>query len=637
MDTDKRYSKHKREKTLSHVTFRAFALGLLLVIPNVYFLINNHVYLSGLPTTISLFYNVIFCLFLLVSVNLGLRRVAGRWALTQGELLTVYSMLTVGSAMSGHDMLQTVVPALTHGYWYATPENEWQSLFWRYLPRWLVVQDPSKLAIYYQGESSLYWGNHYTLWLTPIAWWTTFFVALVAVMLAINMFLREAWTVRERLAFPIVRLPYEMTMPKGTFFKSRLMWIGFALSGGIALWNGIHVLYPLIPQIPTRQFEIGQYFTQRPWNAVGWTPIYALPFAIGLAFLMPLDLSFSVWCFYLFWKLQRVLGNALGLRGLPGFPYDAPQTTGAYLMLASLALWGSREHLSRVSRAVFGHGTTPNREYRIALLMGVLGLSWLLIFAQRMGMLWWIVPLYFGIYYIMGISITRIRAQLGPPTHEMFQATPHQILVDALGTRRLGVSTLTSFAMLWGFNRGYRAHPMPHTLEAFRLGEQTNLAPVRLALAMLFAVGVATITAFWAFIEMSYRNGASVNPSWGGFNHLQNWLFYASSPRTVELSFMGVGALITLGLQLVRTRFLWWTLHPAAYALTGSTWTMGWLWFSIFLSWLAKWIIVRHGGIRGYRAALPFFLGLLLGDYLVGGSWIVLRWITGIQTYVFWR
>ena len=29
-------------------------------------------------------------------------------------------------------------------------------------------------------------------------------------------------------------------------------------------------------------------------------------------------------------------------------------------------------------------------------------------------------------------------------------------------------------------------------------------------------------------------------------------------------------------------------------------------------------------------------MGLLLGDYLVGGSWIIVRLIFRIETYVFW-
>jgi hypothetical protein len=42
------------------------------------------------------------------------------------------------------------------------------------------------------------------------------------------------------------------------------------------------------------------------------------------------------------------------------------------------------------------------------------------------------------------------------------------------------------------------------------------------------------------------------------------------------------------------------------------------LWLPIFVSWLAKVLILRYGGLRGYRRALPFFLGLILGEFFVG-------------------
>ena len=103
------------------------------------------------------------------------------------------------------------------------------------------------------------------------------------------------------------------------------------------------------------------------------------------------------------------------------------------------------------------------------------------------------------------------------------------------------------------------------------------------------------------------------------------------------MSFISLGSIITTALRFLRFRFIWWTLHPIGSALTGSTWTIGWWWFSIFLSWLAKRILLNRGGICAYRRAAPFFMGLLLGDYLVGGSWIIVRLIFRIETYVFWR
>lgn len=54
---------------------------------------------------------------------------------------------------------------------------------------------------------------------------------------------------------------------------------------------------------------------------MGWTPLYILPFGVELGFLMSLEMSFPLWFFYLFWKGEQILGKAMGLQNLPGFPY----------------------------------------------------------------------------------------------------------------------------------------------------------------------------------------------------------------------------------------------------------------------------------------------------------------------------
>jgi len=100
---------------------------------------------------------------------------------------------------------------------------------------------------------------------------------------------------------------------------------------------------------------------------------------------------------------------------------------------------------------------------------------------------------------------------------------------------------------------------------------------------------------------------------------------------------MGVGVGMTLFFRTMRSRFLWWPLHPVGYALGTSEWTVGWLWFSVLIGWFIKSNLLRFGGLKSYRRAVPFFAGLILGDYLVGGGWIIFRLLTGMETYVFWR
>jgi hypothetical protein len=42
---------------------------------------------------------------------------------------------------------------------------------------------------------------------------------------------------------------------------------------------------------------------------------------------------------------------------------------------------------------------------------------------------------------------------------------------------------------------------------------------------------------------------------------------------------------------------------------------------------------LRYGGIKSYRAALPFFVGLILGDYLIASLWTLLGAATGVTMY----
>ena len=43
------------------------------------------------------------------------------------------------------------------------------------------------------------------------------------------------------------------------------------------------------------------------------------------------------------------------------------------------------------------------------------------------------IALYFAVYYLLALGITRVRAEVGPPTHEMFVANPRHFIIDSLG------------------------------------------------------------------------------------------------------------------------------------------------------------------------------------------------------------
>ena len=63
---------------------------------------------------------------------------------------------------------------------------------------------------------------------------------------------------------------------------------------------------------------------------------------------------------------------------------------------------------------------------------------------------------------------------------------------------------------------------------------------------------------------------------------------------------------------------------------------MWWMWLSLMIAWIFKVSILRFGGLKLYKAALPFFFGIILGDFLIGGVWTLLGLFYGIPIYSVW-
>jgi hypothetical protein len=200
----------KYAQELSHkssgVTLRAQIIGLVLAGVNCYWLIMGLFWEQSHPTVVSLFFNAIFSVFVLALLNLLLKRFLPRYTFSQGELLTIYVMLSVASAMGAQDMVQVLIPTIPHPFWFATPENEWADLFFRYIPNWLVISDKDIVTGYFNGESTFYTSQHIKGWLTPVIAWSGFVFALVFVMLCMTVVVRKRWTEEEKLSYCKFRL-----------------------------------------------------------------------------------------------------------------------------------------------------------------------------------------------------------------------------------------------------------------------------------------------------------------------------------------------------------------------------------------------------------------------------------------------
>lgn len=643
------------------ITPRALLIGLFLI--PVVCIWNEYTEIVAEGTDLvamSLIIAVVVLLFGLVLVNLALKRWWPRAAFSQAELMYIYVMLTVSVGISGIGMTQFLITTLGNLYYYATPENRW-SQFWTYVPEWMVPER-EVLRGFYSGQSSFYRWEHFLGWLRPALVWTLFILLLLFSMLCMNVILRRQWMDRERLTFPIVAVPLELTreadgpLPGGAaaLFRNRPFWIAFTIPVVLQTLASLNFLYPSVPYLPIKPsppLNLSGIFTQPPWNAVGYLTLSFYPLAIGIAYLLSLEVSFSLWFFYLFTKFESVFVTALGFRdpnaGMVSqrMPYLVEQGTGAFIGLALFSLWTGRRHLRDVFRKAFmgapkvrdDNEPMPYRTAVFGLLGSLLGLTGFMLVA---GMSWHVPLIFFSLYFLMIITFTRIRAEAGVAWGFGPNMPPHRLMTTGFGTTDWHPRDLTLFSYFQWFDLDYRCVAMPHQLEAMKIAEVARMRNRQLVWVIMLATLVACLASFWALLTIYYTYGAATakvnnwRTSMGSvpFNNLADWTRNPRLADPVALQAVGAGVLVTGFLNAMRTRFVWWPFHPVGYAVA-NTFTMEWLWCATFIGWLVKLVIIRYGGMRLYRQGIPFFIGLILGDYIIGGAWSLVGLAFGVRVY----
>ena len=590
--------------------------GSILIILTCYWIISAENRVVWELTDFSIFPTVLFTFFLLAALTPFLKKALKRAAPTSRELAMTYIMVSVATALAGHDIVRQLVPMIANAGWFATPENEWADIFFRFLPTWLTITDRKILQGYFEGDDS-FWQPHYIeAWFWPIVAWSALVIVLLFVMLCINIIIRKQWIDHEKLSYPLTTLPVELLGNTSSLFRNKLIWLGFGIAFSLEILAGLNYLFPVIPSL---KIKYRLFFADRPWNAIGRLPIYVYPFAIGLGYLMPLDLALSLWGFYLFWGLQRVFFSATGLTTAIGFQTE--QRTGAWIGIGLIALITSRREILRVLRGVFSFRSKDGL-YQLAVYGLIIGLAIVLVFWYFAGLSPWVALGYFAIYLVLCIGMTRMRAELGPPTHELHGVHPDRLMLLAMGSRPLGAQNLTNTTLLSWLAYGYRCHPMPHQLEAFKIGRHFRLRENRIVVALIVASIVGAVVSIVGHVALYYEFRFA---RWGvgEFNRLQSWITSPRAPNVQAIQHIGFGFLFTGILMFLKRQFLWWPFYPVGYAV-GNGWAIGWMWFSIFLGWLFKRILFTGGGVRAYRSALPLFLGLIFGQFLAGSLWSLL-------------
>ncbi len=624
------------------LTLRSFVLAVVfIVLGNIWLRYTGLIAHSGnfaesvppIPAVAALLVMAIF--------NPFLRRWARRLALSQAEMITIYSMVAIAISMSSVGMIRYFLPVLTAPFYFATPENEYH-LFQQYLPDWFVVKDRLAIVESYKGsmDGAVPWGA----WILPLAAWTLFFVLFFWTMLCLVVIFRRQWMEHERLVFPVARFGLEIAQQDEhrnlipAFFRNRLMWIGFGLAFAYNLLNILHAFFPAMPA-PGKYVDIGRVFTDRPWSAMRPFAFQFRPAVFGLAYLMPLDVNFSVWFFYLAFKFVAVLISAFGAN-YPGFPFPYDQASGAYMSLVVVFVWAARRHLLQVLSRAFGNTQVDDHDepfsYRVAFFGGLLGFIGICMWATAAGMALDAVLLFFGLLLGTALVYTKIRAEAGAPMIWLFPwATNKEVLFNILGPRYFmrdgSFRTMSIMASLAFLGRGYYPQFMAYQLESFRLTEDVRMQARRMAWAIMLALLVGLIAGYWMHLTTYYEYGANIleggTAEWGGtrgaalirqeYSRMHRLLGAAGDPNMTRSMATGFGFVFTLALAALRRGMLQFPLHPLGYAMVTAYGDP--LWGAFLSAWIIKKGVTRIGGIGLYRQLIPMFLGITLGHFFTAG------------------
>ena len=74
----------------------------------------------------------------------------------------------------------------------------------------------------------------------------------------------------------------------------------------------------------------------------------------------------------------------------------------------------------------------------------------------------------------------------------------------------------------------------------------------------------------------------------------------------------------------------------SAWTAIAADWTTGLIWLPLLIGWGLKSLLIRYLGPKSYSHAMPLFLGLILGEFAVGGFWSLLAMFTRRPQYHFW-
>jgi hypothetical protein len=603
----------------------------------------------------------------LALLNALIARRFPRQVLGTGEMTIAFSMTLVACSVPSSGLLRYLPGMLVSPYWAARGNSQYRAVVDAVgIPAWLLPSFTGDTPAEWSGDPLVTgfvgrWSGElgaapFLGWVRPVLVWGVFLLALATALLCIVALVRRQWAENERLAFPLAQVGMalvEQPTPGRRFnavLGCRSFWVAFGAVFVLHVFNGLANYHPdAVPRIPT-SFDLSglmsesPFFYARPDLYVG--KIYFI--VIGATYFIPSGIAFSLWAFFV---LEQVFAmTAGGFTGDPMLVGTYDRHWGAILAFAGSIVWVGRRHWAMILRQAVGvrrkgEPIDPYLPYPIAfwLLVACTGvmIGWMVLAGCGVGPAVVTVLLLLTLFLV----ITRVVAETGL-VHGMLighLTRPWEILAIGGAGKLISLKSFYLTGMVDTALFDFREVSSVYASHGLKIADATGsfagqrraagqfLGLMLLTLVVGYFVGFAS-TIWTEYTYAFTANEAAIGPMnlWGA-EMAPQWFLLDPSARYQQGTFhtvhnplrqAGIGFAITAALTALRLTFAGWPLHPVGFLMLG-TFPAAVLWTSILIGWTVKLLLVRFGGAKLYSAARPFFLGLIVGESLSAGFWLI--------------
>lgn len=471
------------------------------------------------------------------------------------------------------------------------------------------------------------------IWIKPIFNWLLIIFTTYLVLMSFNTLIFRQWSTNEKLIYPLAEIPTLIAAgadPKAApkpLLRSGLFWIGFTISAGILGWNYL-AKNNIIPNInPVElQFLWINYVGGGIFKGLASTYFCIIFAVIGIAFLVPSGISFSLWFFEILYMCLLLVMVWLGYgsnRWSLGNVGRSGLGSGAMLVFGLAILWTCRHYLLCVFKpaSLKGLDADEAKELKVssALFLGG-SLTLILMLTLGLGASPLMVIIFLLVAMTMIIAIIRAVAEggiLGLESH----ASVLGIIKTTIGMSKswcapLLLAPIPIFnAFLFGSMKAMIAPMMANSL---KIREQFRMRRLHFHIAIWTAIIAATAVSIITLIMLSYGRGADNLNGWmhsasarGVIEGVKGLVESTGQVKPSEHYWMLSGALLMGALLFFRQR-IFGIPHPIGLLMLMNPNMFG-FWGSIFIGWTFKSIVSKYCSHEQYVAVRRFFIGLVLG------------------------